>query len=43
MLQSQTEKTPDQIIEEAKEKYNITKFVGLFSGGNTEVLRSTQS
>lgn len=33
MLQSQTEKTPDQIIEEAKQNYNINKFVGLFSGG----------
>ena len=33
MLQLQTEKTPIQIIEEAKQNYNINKFVGLFSGG----------
>ena len=33
MEQYQIEKTPNQIVEEAKQKYDITKFVGLFSGG----------
>ena len=33
MLHYQKEKNPEQIIEETKQRYNITKFVGLFSGG----------
>lgn len=33
MLQYQIEKNPEQIIKETKQNYNITKFVGLFSGG----------